>query len=86
MTPTEAELIDYMLFDAEDVDAGTFSRARTDEVAAHFKMTPKAAYAMLNALSSASAASWASSGAPPASPPPVPAARALGSQDLRRPG
>jgi hypothetical protein len=50
MLPTESQLIDYFIFDAEDVDVGTFSRAKTDEVAAHFKIDEKAAYRALNAL------------------------------------
>jgi hypothetical protein len=48
--PSEAQLIDFFIFDAEDIDIGTFSRAETDEVAAHFKIDPKAAYRALNAL------------------------------------
>ena len=29
MLPTEAQLVDYFIFDAEDIDVGTFSRAKT---------------------------------------------------------
>lgn len=50
MPPTESQLIDYFIFDAEDVDVGTFSRAKTDEVAAHFGMDPKVALRALNVL------------------------------------
>ena len=50
MLPTEAQLVDYFIFDAEDIDVGTFSRAKTDEVAAHFKIDEKAAYRALNVL------------------------------------
>ena len=52
MLPTEAQLVDYFIFDAEDIDVGTFSRSKTDEVAAHFKIDEKAAYRALNALAS----------------------------------
>jgi hypothetical protein len=48
--PSEAQLLDYFLFGAEDVDIGTFSRATTDEVAAYFGMAPKAAFRVLDAL------------------------------------
>ena len=47
---TPKEIIDYFLFDAEDVDIGTFSRAKTDEVAAHFGIDPKVAFRALDAL------------------------------------
>lgn len=50
--PSEAQILDYFIFDAEDVDVGRFSRAKTDEVAAHFGIDPKAAYRILNALAS----------------------------------
>lgn len=48
--PTEEQIINYFLFDAEDVDVGTFSRAKTDEVAAHFGMSQAAAFRALDAL------------------------------------
>src|SRR5271166_5386614 len=37
-SPTHQQIVDYFIFDAEDMDVGTFSRAKTDEVAAHFKI------------------------------------------------
>jgi len=46
----ETEIIDYFIFNAEDVDVGAFSRAKTDEVAAHFGIDPKIAYQALDAL------------------------------------
>ena len=46
----ETEIVDYFIFNAEDVDVGAFSRAKTDEVAAHFGIDPKIAYRTLNAL------------------------------------
>jgi hypothetical protein len=48
--PTQDQLIDYFIFDAEDIDVGTFSRAKTDEVAAHFKISPPTAFRALDAL------------------------------------
>jgi hypothetical protein len=48
--PTDQQLIDYFIFDTDDADIGTFSRATTDEVAAHFKLDPKAAFRALDAL------------------------------------
>jgi hypothetical protein len=48
--PTEQQLVDYFLFDAEDQDIGTFSRAKTNEVASHFGITPEAAFRALDAL------------------------------------
>ena len=46
----ETEIVDYFIFNAEDVDVGAFSRAKTDEVAAHFGIDPKIAYRTLDAL------------------------------------
>ena len=48
--PSRDQLIDYLLFGAEDVDVGRFSRAKTDEVAAYFGMTPTEAFRVLDAL------------------------------------
>jgi predicted transcriptional regulator len=47
---TPQQIIDYMLVDASDVDVENFSRAKTDEVAEHFQIDPKAAYRALDAL------------------------------------
>jgi len=49
-SPTERQILDFMLVDAEDIDRGTFSRTTTEEVATHFKIDPKVAYKRLNAL------------------------------------
>jgi|SRR5580692_64874 hypothetical protein len=49
-TPSEDDLIDYFIFDAEDIDIGTFSRAKTDEVAAHFGINERTAFRLLDAL------------------------------------
>jgi hypothetical protein len=49
-TPTEQQLVDYFIFNAEDVDVGTFSRAKTDEVAAHFGIDSEKAFRALGAL------------------------------------
>ena len=49
-SPTERQILDYLLVDAEDVDRGNFSRTNTEEVATHFKIDPKVAYKRLNAL------------------------------------
>lgn len=48
--PTERQILDFFIFDAEDADLGTFSRAKTDEVAAHFRVDPAAMFRALDAL------------------------------------
>src|SRR5208337_1512997 len=48
--PTEQQLVDYFIFDAEDVDRGNFSRAKTNEVAAHFGIPQDVAFRALDAL------------------------------------
>ena len=48
--PTEQQIIDYFLFDAEDTDVGLFSRAGTDEVADHFRLEPAVAFRLLDKL------------------------------------
>ena len=46
----EQQVIDYMLFDAPTHDAGTFSRASTEDIAKHFDISPEVAYKRLNPL------------------------------------
>jgi len=48
--PTEKELLDYFLNDADDIDVGHFSRSSTEAVARFFKIDEKLAYRRMNAL------------------------------------
>lgn len=48
--PTERELLDYFLNDADDIDVGHFSRSSTEAVAEFFGIDKKVAYRRLNAL------------------------------------
>jgi hypothetical protein len=47
---TPQQIVDYLIFDADDRDIGRFSRAKTDEVAAHFEIDPNVAYRKLDAM------------------------------------
>jgi DNA-binding Lrp family transcriptional regulator len=50
VSPTERQILDFMLTDAMDVDIGNFSRTSTKEIAEHFKITPEVAFKRLDAL------------------------------------